>query len=102
MKFRGLLALACAGALMAGCHGNRTSNAIATSNEAGTTGTAGNGISTSDKNWVSDQLADGTAEIELAKMAKDHAASAEVKMPPEHGTFKQAQRCSKLMQNSLN
>jgi len=79
MKFRGLLALACAGALMAGCHGNRTSNAIATSNEAGTTGTAGNGISTSDKNWVSDQLADGTAEIELAKMAKDHAASAEVK-----------------------
>ena len=34
MKFRGLLALACAGVLMAGCHGNRTSNTVATSNEA--------------------------------------------------------------------
>jgi putative membrane protein len=79
MKFRGLLALACAGALMAGCQGNRTSNTIATNNETGTTGTAGNGVSTRDKNWVSDMLADGTAEVELAKMAKDHAASAEVK-----------------------
>jgi putative membrane protein len=82
MKFRGLLALACAGALMAGCNGNRTSNTsntIAASNDADTTGTAGAGVSTSDKNWVSDQLADGTAEIELAKMAKDHAASADVK-----------------------
>jgi site-specific DNA-methyltransferase (adenine-specific) len=28
--------------------------------------------------------------------------NAEVKMPPQFGTFKQAQRCSKLMQNSLN
>ncbi len=79
MKFRALLALACAGTLMAGCNGNRTSNANATSREADTTGTAGAGVSTSDKNWVSDQLADGTAEIELAKMAKDHAASAQVK-----------------------
>ena len=79
MKFRGLLALACAGALMAGCNGNRTSNTIATSNEAGTTGTAGAGVSARDKNWVSDMLSDGTAEVELARMAKDHAASADVK-----------------------
>ncbi|PYR75344.1 MAG: hypothetical protein DMF87_20705 [Acidobacteria bacterium] len=73
MKFRGLLALACAGALMAGCHGNRTSNAIATSNEAGTTGTAGNGISTSDKNWVSDQL-----------VATSYAIPTDVKIDDKH------------------
>jgi putative membrane protein len=79
MKFRGLLALACAGALMAGCHNNRTSNTIATSNESDATGTAGTGVSTSDKNWVNDQLAGGMAEVDLAKVAKDHAASAEVK-----------------------
>jgi putative membrane protein len=79
MKFRGLLALACAGALMAGCNGNRTSNTTATTNESGTTGTAGNGVSSSDRNWVNDQLADGMAEVELAKVAKDHAANADVK-----------------------
>jgi putative membrane protein len=80
MKFRGLLALACAGALMAGCNGNRTSsNTIATNNDADTAGTAGAGVSTSDKNWVNDQLSGGMAEVELAKMAKEHAASADVK-----------------------
>jgi putative membrane protein len=79
MKLKGLLALACAGALMAGCNTNRTPNTVATNNEAGTTGTAGNSVSTLDKNWVTDQLADGTAEVELAKMAKDHASNAEVK-----------------------
>ena len=81
MKFRGLLALAFAGALMAGCNGNRTSNnTIATNgNEASTTGTAGSGVSTNDKNWVNDQLSDGMAEVELAKLAKDHASDADVK-----------------------
>jgi putative membrane protein len=69
----------CAGALMAGCNGTRTSNTIATSNEAGTTGTAGSGISASDKNWVNDMLSDGMAEVELAQMAKDHASNTEVK-----------------------
>lgn len=79
MKVKGLLAVACAVALMAGCNSsNRTSNTIA-DREAGTTGTAGAGVSSSDKNFVSDQLADGMAEIELAKVAKDHAASADVK-----------------------
>jgi putative membrane protein len=79
MKFRGLLALACAGALMAGCNNNRTSNTAAENREAGTTGTAGTNISTSDRNFVSDQLSDGMAEVELARLAKDHAANAEVK-----------------------
>ena len=73
MKVNGLLALVCAVAMTAACN-NRTDN-----REAGTTGTAGAGVSNSDKNFVSDQLADGMAEVELAKVARDHAASADVK-----------------------
>ncbi len=79
MKTRGLLAVVCAGALMAGCHNNGASNTVATNNDADTAGTAGVGISTSDKNWVNDQLAGGMAEVELAKVAKAHAASPDVK-----------------------
>jgi putative membrane protein len=75
MKVTGLLALVCAVALTGACNNNRTT----ANREAGTTGTAGAGVSNSDKNFVSDQLADGMAEIELAKLAKDHAANADVK-----------------------
>ena len=74
MKAKGLLALVCAVALTAACNNNRTAN-----REAETAGTAGAGVSNSDKNFVSNQLADGTAEVELAKMAREHAASADVK-----------------------
>jgi putative membrane protein len=74
MKSKGLLALVCAVALTAACNNNRTAN-----REAGTAGTAGAGVSNSDKNFVSDQLSDGMAEIELAKVARDHAASQDVK-----------------------
>jgi predicted outer membrane protein len=74
MNAKGLLALVCAVALTAACNNNRTAN-----REAGTTGTAGAGVSNSDKNFVSDQLSDGMAEIELAKVAKDHAANSDVK-----------------------
>src|SRR5262245_66389518 len=73
MKSKGLLALVCAVALTAACNNNRTAN------EAGTAGTAGDSVSNSDKNFVSDQLSDGMAEIELAKVARDHAASPDVK-----------------------
>jgi putative membrane protein len=74
MKSKGLLALVCAVALTAACNNNRTAN-----REAGTAGTAGAGVSNSDKNFVSDQLSDGMAEIELAKVARDHAANSDVK-----------------------
>jgi putative membrane protein len=74
MKAKGLLALVCAVALSAACNNNRTAN-----REAGTTGTASSDVSNSDKNFVSDQLSDGMAEVELANVAKDHAASADVK-----------------------
>src|SRR5262245_18186608 len=73
MKSKGLLALVCAVALTVACNNNRTAN------EAGTAGTAGASVSNSDKNFVSDQLSDGMAEIELAKVARDHAASPDVK-----------------------
>src|SRR5207253_8710377 len=80
MKSRGLLAVACVAVLMAGCNSrSQTSNTIATSNEAGTTGTAGSGVSASDKNFVNDILSDGMAEVEIAKIAKDRAASPDVK-----------------------
>ena len=80
MKSRGLLAVACVAVLMAGCNSrSQTSNTIATSNEAGTTGTAGSGVSASDKNFVNDILSDGMAEVEIAKIAKDRAASSDVK-----------------------
>lgn len=78
MKFKGLLVVVCAAGLMADCN-SRTSNTIATGNEAGTTGTAGAGVSTSDKNFVNHMMADGSAELDLARLAQDHAASPEVK-----------------------
>ena len=55
MKAKGLLALVCAVALTAACNNNNRT----ASREAGTTGTAGAGVSNSDKNFVSDQLSDG-------------------------------------------
>lgn len=78
MKSRSLLALVCAGVLMAGCNStNRTSNT--TANETGAAATAGSGVSNSDTNFVNHMLSDGTAEVELAKLAQDHAANPEVK-----------------------
>jgi len=95
MKSSGLLVFACAAALSAGCngHSNRSDNnaangttngapvadATGTAGAAATSGTAANGVSNSDKDFVNDQLAGGMAEIELAKIAKMHAASQDVK-----------------------
>jgi predicted outer membrane protein len=77
MKCRGLLAFACAAALTAGCNGNnRTDNTIVHDN---TVGTAGSGVSTSDKNFVHEVLSDGTAEVEMSTLAKERAADPEVK-----------------------
>jgi len=80
MKFKGLLVMVCAAGLMAGCNSTkRTSNTIATSNETGTAGTTGRSVSTSDRDFVNGMLSDGMAEVELARLAKDRAASPEVK-----------------------
>jgi len=80
MKFKGLLVMVCTAGLVAGCNStNRTSNTIATSNETGTAGTTGRSVSTSDRDFVNGMLSDGMAEVELARLAKDRAANAEVK-----------------------
>jgi putative membrane protein len=79
MKAKGLLAVVCTVGLMAGCNSTNRTSTTTGDREAGTTGTAGAGVSNSDKNFVADQLSDGMAEVELAKVAKDHAASADVK-----------------------
>ena len=85
MKVSGLLVFACVAALGVGCNGrsrtdnntiaNNTTNSGAT---ADTTGTAGS-VSSSDRKFVNEQLSGGEAEIELGKLAKDHASNAEVK-----------------------
>jgi predicted outer membrane protein len=77
MKYRGLLAFACAAALTAGCHANDRTDNSKVNDEA--VGTAGNGVSTSDKAFISETLSDGTAEVELAKLAKARAANPDVK-----------------------
>ena len=84
MKVSGLLVFACAAALSVGCNGRgRTENAIAnsTANGGATTDTAGTAgsISSGDRNFVNDQLSGGMAEIQLATLARDHAANPEVK-----------------------
>jgi len=80
MKFKGLLVMVCTAGLVAGCNStNRTSNTIATSNETGTAGTAGRNVSAGDRDFVNEMLSDGMAEVELARLAKDRAASPEVK-----------------------
>jgi len=85
MKPKGLFAFVCAVALTVGCNSNRTANrdtattGVPANPEAGTAGTAGAGVSNGDKNFVNDQLSDGMAEVELAKVAKDHASNADVK-----------------------
>jgi putative membrane protein len=80
MKHTGLLAVACVAALCGGCSGNQRAeheNTIAPNN--GAVGTAGAGISSSDKNFVNEMLSDGMAEVETAKLAQERAGSAEVK-----------------------
>ena len=77
MKFRGLLAFACAAALTAGCNGNNRTDNTKVNND--TVGTAGSGVSMSDKTFINEMLSDGTAEVELAKLARQRAADPDVK-----------------------
>jgi putative membrane protein len=76
MKHSGLVALACAVALTVGCNGPRTDNTIAGNTAVGTSGKS---VSDSDAKFVNEQLTGGTAEVDIAKMAKNHATSPEVK-----------------------
>jgi predicted outer membrane protein len=77
MKFRGLLAFACAAALTAACNGNnRTDNTIVNDTSVGT---AGKSVSASDSSFINEMLSSGTAEVEIANLATGRAANPEVK-----------------------
>jgi len=84
MKRIGLLSLALASALTVACNGNGNArDNAATTDTNPTVGTSGvadrNNGSSADRDFISHQLADGQAEIELGKMAQQKAASPDVK-----------------------
>ena len=77
MKYRGLLALACAAALTAGCSANNRTDNTKINDEA--VATAGNGVSVSDRSFINEMLSSGTAEVDIANLAMGRAANPEVK-----------------------
>jgi len=80
MKRMGILSLFCATALAVACNSNKT---VDNRNEPAAVGTAGEASSTtvhdSDKTFVSNMLSDGTAEVELGRMAAQRAVNPDVK-----------------------
>jgi putative membrane protein len=81
MKRMGVLSLACAAAFsVAACnHTSTNGNETAATGAVGTSGAVETAVQSSDRDFVNHMLADGTAEIELGKLASTHAASADVK-----------------------
>jgi putative membrane protein len=82
MKRIALLSVAFATMITIGCGGDRPNDDAARTNEA--IGTAGDAdpAKTADRgtqNFVEEMMTDGLAEVELGKLASDHAQSAEVK-----------------------
>jgi len=82
MKRMGILPLVCAAALAGACNSNNKT-ADTNRNEPAAVGTAGNADRTAvhdaEKNFINRQLADGQAEIELARMASQKAVNPAVK-----------------------
>lgn len=84
MKRFGLLSIALATAVTLACNGNARNDRAADTNQPnGAVGTTGevnrNNVSRSDMSFVSDMLADGNAEVELARMGEQKATSPAVK-----------------------
>lgn len=85
MKGIGILSIAFATALTVACGGGDTADRTATNQQQdnaaiGTGGDAANNeLGFGDKDFVEDQLAAGTAEIELGKLATQKGSTAEVK-----------------------
>jgi putative membrane protein len=86
MKRLGLLSIALVTSVTVACNSNgRNANNTASNNAnpSATVGTSGeaNGpdISRGERNFVSDMLADGTREVDLAKLAQQKASSPQVK-----------------------
>jgi len=82
MKRMGILPLFCAAALVVACNSNKTADNVNT-NDPAAVGTAGEAERTavhdSDRDFINHQLTDGTAEVELGKMAGQKAVNPEVK-----------------------
>jgi len=83
MKRMGILPLICAAALIVGCNGRNDTKTAENRNEPAAVGTAGEADRTAihdgDKDFINHQLSDGTAEVELAKVASKKAVNPEVK-----------------------
>ena len=83
MTGKSLLTLACVAALSIGCGGNKDRSEIAANNTdtsaVGTAGDTANTPTAGDKDFVNDIAMDGTAEVELGKLAIERALSADVK-----------------------
>ena len=87
MRSKGLLGLALAATIGVACNSNRDNTTA--DNPNATVGTGGEvrdddssraeGVPRSLENWVQDIVRHNTAEIELGKIAAEHAANAEVK-----------------------
>ena len=82
MKRMGILPFVCAAALVVGCNSNNNKTAE-NRNEPAAVGTAGEADRTavhdSEKDFITKQLADGDAEVELGRMAAQKAVNPEVK-----------------------
>jgi putative membrane protein len=85
MKRMGILPLVCAAALAIGCNSNRTADNRTAENDNGpaAVGTAGEADRTAvhngEQDFISTQLSDGTAEVELGRMASQRAVNPDVK-----------------------
>jgi putative membrane protein len=81
MKRYGFLTIALAAALTIGCNSKGDKDVNASNPPAGgAVGTAGSdNVKGGDKDFVKDLASDGTAEVELGRMALDRAATPEVK-----------------------
>ena len=83
MKWMGLPMLACAVALAAACNSNARTDNRDSRDEPAAVGTAGDSDRTavhdSEKDFINQHLADGTAEVELGRLAGQRATNPDVK-----------------------
>jgi putative membrane protein len=84
MKRMGIAPIVCAAALAVACNGNKTADTRNDNrNEPAAVGTAGEADRTAvhdgEKDFINHQLSDGTAEVELGKMASERAVNPDVK-----------------------
>ena len=80
MKPFGFLSFVCAAALTVACAGDTRNDTATTVDDTSTVGTSGEAsISGGDRDFVTEMLQDGTAEVQLGTMASERGSSAAVK-----------------------